>query len=157
MKELHQERISLEKFLKSLGHMCMTNDQRIQHIIYDLTFDKPKDSSKIADAFLDESSIIENVSQNNLIGEELRAKRKNNLASDLTFHDKSLSDGMSSLKNLFKSLSYPAGQKMSLSEGNIFVHDRLKNINFRLSTLTPADGNCFLHNLIDQILLFILF
>ena len=80
MKELHQERISLEKFLKSLGHMCMTNDQRIQHIIYDLTFDKPKDSSKIADAFLDESSIIENVSQNNLIGEELRAKRKNNLA-----------------------------------------------------------------------------
>ena len=150
MKELHQERISLEKFLKSLGHMCMTNDQRIQHIIYDLTFDKPKDSSKIADAFLDESSIIENVSQNNLIGEELRAKRKNNLASDLTFHDKSLSDGMASLKNLFKSLSYPAGQKMSLSEGNIFVHDRLKNINFRLSTLTPGDGNCFLHNLIDQ-------
>ena len=57
---------------------------------------------------------------------------------------------MSALKNLAKLWENFGSPKMSITEGNIFVHERLRKINFKLSTVTPGDGNCFLWALQDQ-------
>ena len=44
---------------------------------------------------------------------------------------------------------------MFISDADLFVNDRLVQTNFQLSPTqedTPGDGNCFVHNLLDQMI-----
>ena len=143
MRKLHEKEIDLKTYMKSIGHMVMTSDQRLLTIVHDLTFDAtnivtPDDiisDSDINEITNDNSTNVHNT----LKGNELRQERMKN--NSLNFDD------ISSAPKVRQDIP----KNLTLKKGLIYARQRLKKIGYAFSTGTKADGWCLIHAILDQL------
>ena len=123
MRKLHEKEIDLKTYMKSIGHMVMTSDQRLLTIVHDLTFDatnivtQNNTFDNISDSDINEISNDNSTNvHNTLKGNELRQERMKN--NSLNFDD------ISSAPKVRQDIP----KNLTLKKGLIYARQRLKKL-----------------------------
>ena len=157
MANLDKEATDLEKYMKAMGGITLELDDRIKDDAEDMKSDESDVESESSFENCDNYNFSLGPKKAPKTGDELRQQRIEIEACGTIDYSKSvLSPNNKSKSKLLRPNieKGPEEDLLTLGEGKALAKETMKSMGFKVSPsqpVTPGDGNCFCHALVNQL------